>query len=244
MSPRPHSAKSTAPNRRRVPRGRAVAAAVCGALALAATACIPPQYIERPYAAQDDSLAIRLEWQPTDDLRDLDNRPVPRGPWQALRVDPFFDRRPNTQTVGENVQHGRPFPIITSDLVGPFAAAGVRQVLAAQGVHADAADAQRILRGEVVQFFVREDNTYNADVVLHVQVQAQDGRVLWDATVAGRSKRWGRSMSPDNYAEAYGNALVEAAKNLFVDRGFQAAVATGEPPPLPDAGGPPPPVPR
>ncbi|MBI5611211.1 MAG: hypothetical protein HY902_20225 [Deltaproteobacteria bacterium] len=198
------------------------------ALALTAAACVPPHYIETPYAAQDENMSVPLQWRPTDKLRDLENRPVPRGPWQALRVDPFFDRRANPQVIGENVQHVQHFPIVTAGSVGPFAAAGVRDVLAAQGMRADAPEAQRILRGEVVQFFVREDNVYNADVVLHVQVQAQGGRVLWDATVSGRSKRWGRSMSAENYAEAYGNALVEAAKNLFVDPGFQAAVAMGE----------------
>lgn len=213
------------------------------ALALTVGACVPPHYVETPYAAQDESMTVPLEWRPTDELRDLEGRPVPRGPWHALRIDPFFDRRPNPQIIGENVQHARHFAIVTAGQVGPFVAAGVRRVLTAQDMRVDAPEAQRILRGEVMQFQVREDNTYNADVVLHVQVQAQGGRVLWDGSAVGHSKRWGRSMSADNYAEAYGNAVVEAAKNLFVDRGFQAAVALGEPPPLPDASVPPPPPP-
>ncbi len=198
-------------------------------LAIATCIAALPACVQARYLMDEPGLNVVLAWRPTDELRDLGDRPVPRGPWQPLRVDTFADARGVPTAIGENIQHATHLPVTTTSLVGPFVAGGVRSVLAAQGLPLVAGAAQRALRGEVLQFFVSEDNTYNADVVLHLQVQSDEGKVLWDGTVAGRSKRWGRSLSEDNYAEAYGNAVVEAAKNLFVDAGFQAAVGNGSP---------------
>ncbi|MBM4342141.1 MAG: hypothetical protein FJ100_02045 [Deltaproteobacteria bacterium] len=180
----------------------------------------------------DQPRELRLTWRPTDDLNVVG--PGAYGAAAPVRVDLFIDRRANQATIGEDAR-GRPArPLSTPDLVPAFVSHGLAQVLPQSGVPVVEGASNRVLRGAVQNFFVREDNTYNGEVAVHAQLQDGSGTVLYDSVVVGRSKRWGRSASAENYAETYSNAVVEIAKHLLADPRFRAALGLAQSPlPLP-----------
>ena len=73
--------------------------------------------------------------------------------------------------------------------------------------------ADRVLHTEVQRFFVVESGLYNGDVAMGITVTDGSGVVLWHGS-EGRSKRFGRSFSAENYQEALTSAAGEALKNL------------------------------
>ncbi len=189
--------------------------------AVVATACSGADRVDGPRQ-------LPLVWKPTDDLNVVGAGTHSAG--TPLRVDLFVDRRANSATIGEDARDRPATPLTSADQVAAFVSHGLAQVLPASGVAVTEGAARRVLRGAVKTFFVREDNTYNGEVAAQIQVQDDAGAVLYDAVVVGRSKRWGRSASAENYAETYSNAVVEIARHLLADPQFRAALGLG---PLP-----------
>ena len=62
----------------------------------------------------------------------------------------------------------------------------------------------------------------------------------WSKTYVGKSTRWGRTHSPENFNEALSNALADVAQPLVRDDDFAHALAgaPAAPSPAPDAGPP------
>ncbi len=180
----------------------------------------------------DQPRELRLQWRPTDDLNVVG--PGAHAAAQPVRVDLFIDRRANPAVIGEDARDRPARPLATPDLVPAFVSHGLAQVLPQSGVPVIEGAANRVVRGAVQTFFVREDNTYNGEVAVQIQLQDASGAVLYDALVVGRSKRWGRSASAENYAETYSNAVVEIAKHVLADPRFRAALGLGPVPPPPN----------
>ena len=84
--------------------------------------------------------------------------------------------------------------------------------------------ASRILSGEVVQFFVTEDNRYNATVTLNLTLTDNAGKVLWQGPAVGQQNKFGHSFDASNYNEALSDAIVRAFHALLMNDQFLAAV--------------------
>lgn len=133
---------------------------------------------------------------------------------RAIAVEPFTDARDRRDAVGSNVEQGGAVPVTTPDDVPKFLAGRFAEVLSANGVHPVASGPDRVIHTEVQRFFVIESGLYNGDVALGITVTDGSGVVLWHGVSEGRSKRFGRSFSAENYQEALSSAAVEALKNL------------------------------
>ncbi len=139
----------------------------------------------------------------------------------AVAVVPFTDRREGRGAVGANIENGRHLDVNTDDDVGRFLSEQFAEVLRANAMNVAAVSgADRVIHGEVQRFFVTESNLYEGSVVLGITVSDARGAALWHGTCEGRSKRFGRSFSAENYQEALSSATVEAVKDLGDQPGF------------------------
>jgi hypothetical protein len=182
------------------------------------------------------SLYLPLTWRPTDDLNDMPKSALDVFTGQRVRIATFTDGRPVKDNVGANMEEKSPRPVLTQDSVGQFVSMQTANILRKNGVTIDSMDATRTIQGEVVQFFVTEENTYQADVVVKVTVENALGNLMWQGVIKGHARRFGHSFLPENYHEALSNAVLGAVTDLLENKEFQqamrghASAAPSEPP--------------
>lgn len=136
--------------------------------------------------------------------------------------------------IGTNTEDARPVPIhetppgAAKDLV----ASSLKKELTELGAKVvDAASADRTLRVELIKFWIEEDNTYNGDLRVRVTVVDRVGASLGSVLATGASKRFGRSLSAENYQETIENMLQDMMGNLFQNTDFQKAFSAPSPSP-------------
>jgi hypothetical protein len=149
-------------------------------------------------------------------------------PEVGVALAPVVDERADKTRIGENVE-GTPAISVYEHPPGSSAStiqSAMQQELSKLGVRlvAAPAEAQRVLQIALVHFWVSEDNTYNAECRLRVRVVDATGKELSTILVTGDSKRFGRSLSEENYLEALSGAFVEAFENLIHNAQFQQAM--------------------
>lgn len=75
----------------------------------------------------------------------------------------------------------------------------------------------------ILELWVEEDNTYNGSARFKVDI-AQAGKPVRSLTITGSAKRWGSSVSEENYNEVLSDSLVSALENLLKSRDFHGAI--------------------
>lgn len=180
--------------------------------ALLSCSCIP----------QPPSLRMSLVWTPKDDVRDIAGSALDAFSRQRVLVAPFVDRRTNPEQIGTNIEQ-RERPVYSGDDLAAFLTKSFCSVLTENGIPVTRSGGSRVISADILRFFVTEENTYNALVTIRFRVADDTGTVLWEGTTDGHAKRWGRSFSAENYAEAYSNAFLESTLELFKTPGFLRA---------------------
>jgi hypothetical protein len=142
-----------------------------------------------------------------------------------LVVGTIKDLRTDPGRIGENREDEKNVrSVVTSDDVAAFCKTHLGEVLRAAGIDvADQGDV--VLTGELLEFFVTEDNMYEGKVRLKLVLLDLAGKALWEAVVQGRGRRMGRSYKAENYQEAASEALLTAGVNLVKDASFQLVLA-------------------
>jgi hypothetical protein len=173
---------------------------------------------------------LQLQW------KGVDAAPRPSPPVaQALAGVPIAfglrDVRPDPTVVGSQEEDNT--IVRTTDNVAQFASTRVGEMLRAAGARLDETPIS-VVETDLAEYKVVEGGKFNGVVALRVTVR-RGGSPDWSKTYQGKSSRWGRSHSPDNFNEALSNALAEAVGFLLKDDLFAAALAGG-------AGAPPPPI--
>ena len=138
----------------------------------------------------------------------------------------IIDQRPIKDAVGKKSDEQPPVTmqatsadvtrVITDALTRELIAAGFN-VVPTGGV---------VLNFTVLEFWVDEANTYRGTARLKVDA-VKDGAPATSLTVTGTAKRWGASLSPENYNEVLSDSLVAAIQDLIKSAEFQAAVVPG-----------------
>jgi hypothetical protein len=80
------------------------------------------------------------------------------------------------------------------------------------------------MRSEILDLQVIEGGFFNGQARIRFDLDI-GGRSVWEATLEGKSKRWGRSNSPENYNEALSNAFNEVVRQLVQDESFGKALS-------------------
>jgi uncharacterized lipoprotein YajG len=166
--------------------------------------------------------AFPLEW------RGVDAAPTPsaavvdgmRG--HVFHVEPFVDKRPADSPIAtiEEDTH----TVQTPTDVAAFCTKQFTDLLTAAGARIGEGASAVDLRAEIMDFKVIEGGFYNGEARVHFSIQS-GGQSKWEGVYDGKSKRWGRSHSPDNYNEALSNSFAEVVRNLIQDDSFGKALA-------------------
>ena len=168
---------------------------------------------------------VPLQWKPTSTLQ-LGTTQMSQA---AIQFAMFQDVRENKLTIGENDEDAEPRPVTTSDDVGAFVGAHMRELFQHAGLKTVDSDGAVTIQGEVQQFFVRETNTYRSQVAVRLTVLSRDGRKLWSGLASGDASRFGRSYKVENYYEGLSDAIVNTVSSMLQSTQFQAALSGRQP---------------
>ena len=170
---------------------------------------------------------IPLVWKPTSDPYSEKSGSYPTFPNQSFKIIAFTDQRDNKAEIARNVENSEPKLVTTKDDVSKWCTDRFRELLQQYAFDLRENGETVQLRGEVVQFYVLEDNLYRGAVGLKITAEAPDKSMLWQGLVTGTSQRFGRSYSEENYYETLSDAYIEAVQNLVKDEGFAKALRAG-----------------
>jgi hypothetical protein len=163
---------------------------------------------------------VPLAWKPTSDLR-LGATQMTAA---TVQFEPFKDLRQMPEQIGENREDDKPKPVTTRDDVGAFVSKHMRELFSHAGMNIVDTGGDVIVKGEVRQFFVRETQTYKAEVAVHLTVVGKDGATLWSGVASGDASRFGRSYRLENYYEVLSDAVVNATSSTLQSAEFQKAL--------------------
>jgi hypothetical protein len=107
-----------------------------------------------------------------------------------------------------------------------FVAGALKTCLSAWGVQLSP-DADLALTGEIANFFVKEDNRYNADINIRFRLENKTGTVLWEGVAMGHASTWGTSASAENYIQVLSDAMRLLSADLAGNGAFQEAWSGG-----------------
>jgi len=164
---------------------------------------------------------VRLQWRPTSDLG-LGAREMSQVP---IQFEIFQDVRDNKELIGENREDAQPKPVTTTDDVGGFVSTHMRELFDHGGLKTVDSNAAVTIKGEVTQFFARENSTYKSEVAVHLTVLGSDGRTLWSGVASGAATRFGRSYKLENYYEVLSDAIVNTVSSMLQSPEFQKALS-------------------
>ena len=164
---------------------------------------------------------VPLKWKPTSELQ--------LGTMQmaltTIQFETFTDVRDDKEAIGENRENSTPKPVTTSDDVGAFVSTHMRELFDKAGLKTVDSGGAVTVKGEVKQFFVREESTYQSNAVVHLTVTGSDGKTLWTGIVQGDATRFGRSYKLENYYEVLSDAIVNTVSSMLGAAEFQKALA-------------------
>jgi hypothetical protein len=164
---------------------------------------------------------ISLRWKPTSNLQ-LGTTPMTAS---SVMIANFTDGRDNKESIGENREEDELRPVTTSDDVGAFVGAHIRQLFDQAGIKTVDSNGAVTVQGEVKKFFVREGNTYKSEVEVHLTVIDSDGKALWNGLASGEATRFGRSYKAENYYEVLSDAVVNTVSSMLQAAEFQRALS-------------------
>jgi hypothetical protein len=164
---------------------------------------------------------VHLQWKPTSDLG-LSAREMSQVP---IQFEIFQDVRDNKELIGENREDDKPKPVSTTDDVGGFVSSHMRELFDHGGLKTVDSNAAVTIKGEVMQFFVRETSTYKTEVAVHLTVVGSDGKTLWSGVASGAATRFGRSYKLENYYEVLSDAIVNTVSSMLQSPEFQKALS-------------------
>ncbi|MCX6983234.1 MAG: hypothetical protein NT118_00595, partial [Lentisphaerae bacterium] len=110
--------------------------------------------------------------------------------------------------------------VTTCDDVADWCRSRFISIVRQYGVNVEEDNASIIIKGEILEFYVTEDNLYNANVGIKITAEDVDGKVLWQGMMIGKAKRFGHSYKLENYYEALSDAYLSAVNGLLKNQEF------------------------
>ncbi len=87
-------------------------------------------------------------------------------------------------------------------------------------------EADRVLRCEVLQFWVLEKKRFAANVALRFMLEDRSGTVLFQTEVANDDSTWGKTCNEKNYVQVLSTATQRAIVDLVNNKEFRAALTS------------------
>ena len=171
--------------------------------------------------ADDGKEYIQLQWRGAGsfDVKYATQRAIED---QKVGFGPIKDARRPGDPLGIRKKDNNPATIATRDDVIAFLNTNVKQRLSAAGFR-DLPDNKKILSSELQRLYVEEEGTYQGYATFRFTLK-KGAKTLWQGSIDGRSRRWGRTGSEDNYNETITNAVDSCFQKLLEDSAFVAAL--------------------
>jgi hypothetical protein len=163
---------------------------------------------------------VPLVWKPTNDVYSIISENLAPLYARKIKVDSFVDKRDTKEEIGKFIEDGANKPVTTSEDIAAWCTDRFKKVLTQYGVVPVENNADVILHGEVLHFYVTEDKTYRGNIGLKITALGSSGTVLWQGVTTGSAKRFGRSYSLENYYEVLSDSYSEAVNNLLKNTSF------------------------
>jgi hypothetical protein len=180
----------------------------------------------RVLAAAEKLMTVPMKWTPNDPPPTVAPIDLTGGGVYPLRIDPVVDRREKGRVIGEHPDgKNKTIPVVTNDDVGVFLTAQVKALLSRFGVEQTSdPSASRIMRLEVVDFWVIDAGHYQATTRMKTALVDGADREIWSAIVTGTGENGGRSLKLINYQEVLSNAIQSFVGNLLQADAFRKAL--------------------
>jgi hypothetical protein len=117
-------------------------------------------------------------------------------------------------------------PVLSLTPVPDFVTQALQASLAKWKVNVSP-EADRVLRCEVLQFWVLEKSRFAANVRFRFVLEDRAGAVLFQGEVANDDSTWGKTCSEKNYIQVLSLATQRAFVDLFNNKEFRAALTAG-----------------
>lgn len=163
---------------------------------------------------------VPLVWKPTNDIHAITTENLAPLYARKIKVDSFVDKRKTNAEIGMNIEDGTHKPVTTSEDIAAWSTDRFKKILVQYGVSPVENNADVVLKGEVLHFYVTEDKTYKGSIGLKITAIDSSGAVIWQGETTGSTKRVGRSYSLENYYEVLSDSYLEAINNLLTNRSF------------------------
>jgi hypothetical protein len=181
-----------------------------------------------PAAAQNapKPLTVPMKWTPNEPPGPVPPIEVTGGGLYPLKVETAIDHREKGKAVGEHPDDKKPTVSVVSDSDIPgFFSEQVSTLLKRFGVPLTTeASAKRVLRMELLEFWVIDAQSYSGTVRGRVSVVGDGNQELWSAIVTGSGENGGRSLKVINYQETFSNTIQAFAVNLVKTEAFQKSL--------------------
>jgi hypothetical protein len=186
----------------------------------------PPSPSAAPAAAakRDKLEGIPLVWKPTTNVATLGAVDLTGLTNVKVQVARLSDKRDDRALIGQNREKQTPRNVTTPDDVAGFVTDHMKSLMKGAGLSVVDSGGSATVKGEILQFFVAETDTYKGDVRIHISVANAAGKVLWNGVIGGSSTRFGRSYKDENYYETLSDSLINATYNLLKTPGFHDAL--------------------
>lgn len=178
------------------------------------------------YGCSSDKMLsdVPLVWKPTSEFSDTGAVTLTGLYSQKIRIMPFVDSRENKKEIAKNIEDKKGRLVTTCDDVSEWCRARFIAIVKQYGLSFVEDNATVIIKGEILEFYVTEDNLYNANVGIKITVEDVAGKVLWQGMMIGKTKRFGHSYKLENYYEALSDAYLSAVNSLLKNQEFISAL--------------------
>lgn len=183
-------------------------------------------------AQKGELLGIELVWKPTEDLSNLKIPPIDLIPFTGKKIvlRAFTDGRSEPRDLiaenHEKADKGIVRKVTTSGNVPAFCQTALKKLFTDFGVPiATEGTGNTYVDGEVLEFFVKEKDSYDGTVKIRVTVSDAKGQPIWMGMALGQTHRFGRSYKAENFYEVLSDSLLQAGGNLLKDEKFLNALA-------------------
>jgi len=167
---------------------------------------------------------IPLVWKPTNDLYDADTTGQPGSYSHKYKIMSFTDNRENKNEIAKNTENADGKTVTTRDDVADWCRSRFKAILKQNGFNVVEDNANVIIKGEVLQFYVNEEYIYKANVGIKITAENIAGKVMWQGMMIGKAKRFGRSYKLENYYETLSDAYLDAVNGLLKNNEFRMAL--------------------
>jgi hypothetical protein len=169
---------------------------------------------------------VPLVWKPTRDLYEAGTVTLTGALTQKYEITPFLDSRENKNEIAKNIEDNKVKLVTTCDNVADWCRTRFIAIFKQRGFTVTEENASVIIKGEVLQFYVIEDNFYTANIEIKITAENIAGKILWEGIMTGNAKRFGRSYKLENYYETISDAYLNAINSLLKNREFLDALVS------------------